>query len=312
MKKRIILIIPLFFLFLIAVIFSEKNKSKDEIFEITFNNDIGYISIYNASSSNIKLIKNEINDLLTKYEKLLDRYNAYDNIINLYTIKTNKDNISYLEIDELLYKMLEKAKKLEQESDGFYSASNGNLYDLWKSYQNQSSVLPSTLELNLAKNSEADIILLGSNKIKNNHPNINLDSIADAYIVEELSTLIKKYKIESFTIHLGDVIKVGKKYSDNPYQIGIEDPLDKTKIVSVVSLENKSLISIGSNSKINKYQDKSLYWFIPGNALKPLDTNSSFSLVGSEAIETKILAYKIYASGDTNINNYSDFQIIKY
>ena len=232
MKKRIILIIPIIFLIIISVIFSEKNKSKDEIFEITFNNDIGYVSIYNASSSNIKLIKNEINDLLTKYEKLLDRYNAYDNVINLYTIKTNKDN--------------------------------------------------------------------------------SLDSIADADIVEELSTLIKKYKIESFTIHLGDVIKVGKKYSDNPYQIGIEDPLDKTKIVSVVSLENKSLISIGSNSKINKYQDKSLYWFIPGNALKPLDTNSSFSLVGSDAIETKILAYKIYTSGDTNIDNDSDFQIIKY
>ncbi len=90
----------------------KKIKSKDEIFEITFNNDIGYISIYNTSSSNIKLIKNEINDLLTKYEKLLNRYNAYDNIINLYTIKTNKDNISYLEIDELLYKNVRKSKKI--------------------------------------------------------------------------------------------------------------------------------------------------------------------------------------------------------
>lgn len=313
MKKLLICIFIAMIVLISYQIFTKKEIVNT--FEIQFNNEIGYISVYNTNQKKVKQIENNIHILLDDYEKLIDRYNSYDGVKNLFYIRTNKDTNEYIELDPKLYNMIKIGLLWEKKSDGFFDIRYGNVIDIWNSYKNQESILPTTEEIEMAKQySVLDVVLTENNQIKNNHPNLTLDDIKIAYIVDELASLLETSNIKSYAIHLANVIRVGEKYTSKPYKIGIESPENQSEITAVIEEENKSIVSIGNNKEFATYKDTLYHTFIPGTSLVPLTKKEAFSIVGTNAVETQIIAYMAYNSENKSefLKKYPDFTLILY
>lgn len=313
MKKKILFLSILIFLLFGIIFLQNKVKTKVSTFEIELDNKIGYISLYNTNKR--KQIEQKIKELLKEYEQLTDRYRSYQNINNLYYIKTNQEQKEYIEIDKKLYQMIEKGLSLEDKTNGFLSITNGNIKDIWFSYQNQTKLLPTNEELALAQsNTVTDIVLQDENKIKNTHPNINLDDIKVAYLVDEIANLLEKEHITSYTIHLENVIKVGKRYNKEAYKIGIESPENEVEIATIVKAEEESIVSIGSIKEFSVYKDMLYHTFIKASSLTPFTKKEAFSIRGKSALETQIVTYMVYdkENKEEYLQQYPDFSLIVY
>lgn len=309
----------LFGILIVIVIFISytflQSKELTNTFEIEFDNKLGYISIYNANSKKVKQIQKEINILLEEYEQLTDRYHSYDGIKNLYYLKNNKETSNYIEIDSRLYDMIKISLEWKDKSNGIFDIRYGNIIDIWKSYENQESVLPSLEEISLAKQyTVLDIDLVKNNQIKNNHPNLTLDDMKIGYIIDKIANLLTKANLNAYTIHLDNIIKVGSSYTKEPYKIGLESPSNANEIVKIIEIENKAVASIGSFKEFSTYKDQQYHQFIPMNTMIPTSKKDAFSIVGDSALEVQIISYILYNSEDINssIKKFNNIQLITY
>lgn len=312
--KKIYLIILIITLFLISYLFLQRKKVSIT-FKIEFDNNIGYISIYNTNLNEIENIHKQINILLKEYEQLTDRYHSYDGVKNLYYLKNNKETSDYIEIDPKLYNMIKIGLDWNDKSNGIFDIRYGNIIDIWKSYENQESVLPTKEEISLAKQyTVLDINLIKNNQIKNNHPNLILDDMKIGYVVDEIADMLKESNINFYTIHLDNIIKVGMSYTDELYKIGLESPIDEMEIIKVIEIENKAVASIGLDKEFSTYKDQLYHKFIPMNTMIPTSKKDAFSIVGDSALEMQIISYILYNSDDisSSIKEFDNIQLITY
>ena len=222
----------LLIIFIIWMIFDYTKKknilqeySKNFFYMDTYIN----VRIYSNNSKKANEALNEIDKIYSDYHKLVDRYNKYDNIKNVYYINNNDSDSEYLEIDSRLYDLIEYGLNAYKETNGLININMGELIDIWKTYREKESGVPSTEEL-MSANIDINRIKISSNKILNNHPNIDLGALAKGYVSEIVSEYLESVGFDKYLINAGGNVIVGNHYGDGEYKIGIEDPTDSNFI----------------------------------------------------------------------------------
>lgn len=280
MKKYIsfigILIVGL--LFSTCFLFNDKLElySKDLFYMDTYIN----VKFYSDSEVKAKNIMENIDNIYREYHELTDRYNGYDDINNVYYINHNDSKDKEIVLDSRLYEMISFAYDFGNDTN-LFDINMGGVIDVWKKCRDTKKCVPTDSELKKA-NKRNDIVLLGDNKIKNNHPNIDLGGVSKGYTTQVVSDYLRSNGITYFLINAGGNVSCGDAYVKDYYKIGIQNP-DGNGIVSTLKGTNISVVTSGGYERNYEYNGKVYNHIIDPTTLFPGDKMKSVTIVSTDS-----------------------------
>ena len=176
-------------------------------------------TLYDGSKSNLTDIENIIN----LYDKLADNYRPRD-INNVYALNNTNDAV---QVDEGLYKMLQKAYSVNKEGAEYYNPLCGSLAKKWKEALEAKTVLSQDVISNeLAKIATSDLTFLENNTIKRSgEAEIDLGGIAKGYTLDVVKAYLDNNNLKQYLINAGSSsILLGEKNSkDGFFSMGLKD-----------------------------------------------------------------------------------------
>lgn len=315
MKKYIKYLLSLAIIILIIIIgiyvYSNKLKvySKNFFYMDTYIN----VKLYTKSQNDADNMFKKVNEIYQKYQNLTDAYNADSDISY---INNNDSNLDELELDKDLYSMIELALSWYEKSDKKFNINMGSVIKIWKYYRDNKTGIPTIDELNNAYNSINDIVLLGNNKIKNNHPSIDLGGISKGYASEEVAKMLKKNGMDSFIINAGGNVVVGKAHNKEKYSIGIESPEKDKDVYQVVKGNNISVVTSGSYERFYEYNGVKYHHIIDPDALFPASNCLSVTVIANDSALADILSTTLFLlpidKGLAIVDSMDDVEAIYY
>lgn len=308
----------LLIIFIIWMIFDYTKKknilqeySKNFFYMDTYIN----VRIYSNNSKKANEALNEIDKIYSDYHKLVDRYNKYDNIKNIYYINNNDSDSEYLEIDSRLYDLIEYGLNAYKETNGLININMGELIDIWKTYREKESGVPSTEEL-MSANIDINRIKISSNKILNNHPNIDLGALAKGYVSEIVSEYLESVGFDKYLINAGGNVIVGNHYGDGEYKIGIEDPTDSNGIYEIIKGNNICITTSGDYQRYYDYNGVRYHHIIDPNTLYPSNYAKSVTVITKDGSLGDMLSTTLFLmsvdEGKEFIKKYDNVEAVWY
>ncbi len=175
--------------------------------------------LYDGNKSNLTDIENIIN----LYDKLADNYRARD-INNVYTLNTTNDTV---QVDEGLYKMLQKAYSVNKEGAEYYNPLCGSLAKKWKEALEATTVLSQDVISNeLAKIATSDLTFLDNFIVKRSgEGEIDLGGMAKGYTLDVVKSYLDENNLKQYLINAGSssILLGEKKSKDGLFKVGLKD-----------------------------------------------------------------------------------------
>ena len=281
MKKCISFIGILFIGLLFAIYFLSNSKldlySKDLFYMDTYIN----VKFYSDDRDKAFDIMSGIDDIYREYHELTDRYNSYDGVNNVYYINHNDSKNKEIVLDSRLYDMIKYVYDFGNNTNGLFDINMGGVIDVWKKYRDKGEGVPSINELKKA-NKRNEIVLLGDNKILNNHPNIDLGGVSKGYTTQVVSDYLRNNGIKYFLINAGGNVSCGESYSKDYYKIGIQNP-DGNGVIDVLKGVNISAVTSGGYERNYEYNGHIYHHIINPKTLYPSEFMKSVTVVSSDS-----------------------------
>lgn len=277
-KLILVFIIAMLLCFLLYFCFNKKDEYTKNIY---YMDTYIYVKIYEKNKNTAEDILDEVEKIYKEYHELTDRYNHHDGILNVYDIYNNNLDSETLTLDEKLYEILEFSDIWNKK---YYKLNieMGNIIDIWKKYRDEKTGIPTLSELKDNSN-YVDLILLGNNKILNNHPNLDLGSIAKGYATEKVGEYLESVGINEYLINAGGNVKVGKSYNKDYYKIGVQSPIASDELLTIVKGNNISVVTSGGYERNYIYNGKEYHHIIDPENLFPSEYVKGVTVISKDS-----------------------------
>lgn len=180
----------------------------------------------------------EIEDILYKYNRLLDNFNSYDNLINIYYLNHHKNE--EITVSKELYDVLDFSIEMMDITNGYFNPLVGNLTAIYRSLEINNPLIDEELVLKEINNLQQSKLLLDEDNLTvtlMGEATLDLGAIAKGYVLN----LIKEYLIGNnltyYLINMGSSsVLLGEKLNDNNgYRVQVEhnNLIYQTKNVSL-------------------------------------------------------------------------------
>ena len=253
------------------------------------------VKLYSDDKKKAEMTLKEVEKIYQEYHQLTHRYEAFDGVVNLYTIAYNTLDKDTLTLDTRLYQLIEKAKSFYDQSNQTFNVAIGCLVDVWKPYREAKTGLPSMEELNGCSNMDPnEIVLLENNQIKNNHVHLDLGGIAKGYATEEVKQYLKKMGFFSYLINAGGNVVVGNYYQDGSFKIGIQNPNQVGKIEEIIKGNNISVVTSGSYERYYEYEGKRYHHILDGKTKMPPNYCLSVTVITEDSALADFLSTTLF------------------
>lgn len=181
-----------------------------------------------------------------RLERMLSRFRAESEIGRINSLAGTRCEKVSSETFEVLFRATEFSKCCQ----GSFDVTIGPLVALWNTYKGVSKPPPeSRIEKAISLVDYTDLAFdhcTRSVGLKKAGQSIDLGGIGKGYAADKVIDVFKKYGISSaFTNFGGNVATVGAKPDGSPWRIGIQHPRQEGKLVGVVSVVNKSVVTSG-------------------------------------------------------------------
>jgi len=275
------------------------------------------VKIYTNDSNKAKSALKGVEDIYKRYHQLTDRYNSYDNLINVYYINNNKDKAKTLLLDKELCTLLHYSIEWYEKSNGLLNINIGNAIDVWKKYRDAGTGIPSDEEIKAITNTDINDIKFESECVLvNNHPNIDLGSISKGYTTEMAGQYLKEVGINKFIINAGGNALVGDHYNDGVYKIGVKNPTNTSKIFTSIKGNNIAVVTSGSYERFYKYNGQIYHHIIDPKTFMPVNYMKSVTVISSsstlaDTVDTMLFLMPI-EEGIEYVNSHDDMEAIWY
>ena len=210
---------PLFPLLLTILITSCSNNVKVIQSKIFPFDTFVEIKLMEGTKENVSDIANIIN----YYDELSDNYQS-KGINNIYSINQTNEQI---EIDEALYKMLEKSFTMKEKGATMYNPLCGSLAKKWKDCFEKKEVLSTAIiQDELTKINNSKINFLENNKVqREGQAEIDLGGIAKGYTLDIVKAYLEEKELTRYIINAGSSsILLGEKNTkDGLFNVGLKD-----------------------------------------------------------------------------------------
>lgn len=295
-NKWIWILLPILVLGVTIFYLIQKNETKEFTRNLFYMDTYIYIKIEEKDTHKATKALAEIEQIYEDYHKLADRYQAYDDIINLYTIHNNTDESKTLTLDSRLYDMIAYGKEWYDKSNGKLDISMGDIIDVWKKYRTQQTGIPTEEELLSNDNGSInDIVLLENNQIENNHANIDLGAIAKGYATEVAGNYLESIEITSYIINAGGNVKVGTPSEKQKYSIGVEDPNSTVgDIFKVIYGKNISVVTSGGYERYYEYEGEKYHHIIDPDTNMPCNYMKSVTVITEDSALGDVLSTLLF------------------
>ncbi|OGC42036.1 hypothetical protein A2Y85_07770, partial [candidate division WOR-3 bacterium RBG_13_43_14] len=201
------------------------------------------IKFYCDDSTRAAAICNKVDRELFLLDSLLSRFSD----ISLVS-KINKDHQAVLTQD--LIQLFELCDSMSVLTSGRFDISIAPLVELWGFYK-RNYQLPDSSEIDKIKKrvNHARIKIVDNTIIIPDNMLIDLGGIAQGYVADRITDLLKKDRIEHALINIGgEIAAVGRSPRNKSWRIGIKHPR-KNGIIEIVELENYTLSTSGDYEK---------------------------------------------------------------
>ena len=235
-------------LFAVLVVYLIRINSTPDKQELEFlGSTMGTVpySVKVISAASVEL-KSSIDSVLVAFNQSLSTY-IPDSEISIFN-KT--DSFAYE--SNLFYPILLKSAEIAQRTNGAFDPTIGPLVNLWGFGPDKVPVAPdSALVDSLMQYVGFDKINFSEEMVRK-QPGVyfDLSAIAKGYAVDLVGEFLESKGLSSYLVEIGGEVRVrGKNLKEEPWSIGIDDPLvDKSerKILAIARLENRSLATSGN------------------------------------------------------------------
>jgi thiamine biosynthesis lipoprotein len=193
-----------------------------------------------------------LNEPFEKIRELNATLTAFDKGSDLEKIKQNAGIMPVVVSDDT-FEIIRKSIEYSKISNGYFDVSIGPLVELWNIEVPEIKDPPviSLIDAERKKIDYTKIVLDKNNKtvyLEEAGMAINLGAIAKGYIADVIMTIIENEGVEHALINLGgNVLVSGGKSMNNPFGVGIEDPLNPGNgYIGVLSLSNGAIVTSGN------------------------------------------------------------------
>lgn len=315
-KKKIAII--LLFIILVALILLYIDKSIYKEYSKNYFYMDTYINIKvntTKSRSEIDSVFEDIDYLYSSYHKLTDRYNLYDDIVNIYYLNEVLKDEESIYIDKRLSDIIDLGIEYYDKTDGLFNIASGNLTSVWKSFIDNCDNLPSSSEIDVNTNID-DIVLDGNRYSKYNGVRLDLGGISKGYVTEIVGNYLEDNGIYSYIINAGGNVKVGKAYEKDNYVVGITDPNNTNSIFTKINVNNLSIVTSGDYQRYCEIDDKTYSHIINPVTGYPSDYVRSVTVIGDNSALADIYSTYLYLisveDGIKIVNSISGIEVIWY
>lgn len=285
-NRKIIIILLSVILIALILLFVDKSTYKE------YSKNYFYMDTYINVKVNTTKSKNEMDDifddidyLYSSYHKLSNRYEEYDNVINIYYLNEVLDDGEEIVIDDRLSDIIELGLLYYDKTDGLFNIAAGNLTLVWKNFIDSCDTIPSSNDLDVNINID-DIKLDGNTYTKYNDIKLDLGGITKGYVTELVGNYLEDNGISSYIINAGGNVKVGKAYGKDNYIVGVTDPDSTNNIFTKVNVNNLSVVTSGNYQRYCEL-DGDIYSHIinpvskyPSNYMQSVTVISDSSTIG--------------------------------
>lgn len=316
MKKRILAIAIITVLVVATYLYlykPVKTYQKDMYFMDTYIN----VKFYTNDSKLANKTLKEVETIYSTYHQLSDRFSAYPALNNVFYINNNTDKSLAIKLDSRLYNLIKYGIEWYDISGGVKNINIGNVVDVWKKYRTLGTGVPTLAELKGAGSiAITDIVLKADNYILNNHPNIDLGSIAKGYATEEVGKYLRSIGINKFLINAGGNVLVGDHYNNGVYKIGIQDPTSETGIFQIVKGNNIAVVTSGGYERYYEYNGVKYNHIIDPSTLFPAKDFKSVTVITNSSALGDSLSLILFVlpieQGKAFIKNFDNVEAIWY
>ena len=294
MKK----LVPLFFVFFIITGIAQERKyvtvqktqklmgSRFDITVVALNEEIGYINIDEAISE------------ITRIEKLISSWDPDSE-----TSLINKNaGIKPVKVSFELFRLIEKAKKISELTDGAFDISYASMDKIWK-FDGSMKYKPTEEEIkrSIEKVGHEKIILNVKDHtvfLKEKGLKISFGAIGKGYAADKAKELLVSKQVVAGIINAaGDLTTWGTKASGEKWLIGIANPLSKDKIFSWLPIVESSVATSGNYEKFVVFDGKKYSHIIDPRTGYPSRGVNSVTIFAKSAELCDALATAVFIMG---------------
>ena len=149
-----------------------------------------------------------------------------------------------------VYSLVEYSLWISEKTEGLFNPAIGALTSIW-SIGSDSAKIPSQDEINqvLPLLSTDDIVLDSENKtvyLKKKGMKLDLGGIGKGYAADSVRDYLVSNGVERAIVNLGgNIYALGRKNNEEKWKVGIMDPNASGKYVTLVEVEDKSVVTSG-------------------------------------------------------------------
>lgn len=154
------------------------------------------------------------------------------------------------EVSDDVFRVLEDAVKFSRLTNGAFDVTVQPLIELWKDADRRGQ-LPDKESLKNARDKIGyeNIILEAPNRLIFKKPGMKIDlgGIAKGFTSDEVAKILRKNGIRDFFVaSAGDIFCSGAPPGKKAWEIGIQDPKNKSKIIGTINLRNRGVSTSGN------------------------------------------------------------------
>lgn len=210
--------------------------------------------------------------------------------------------VESFEVSKELYDLIETSIYYGRVSSGGFDISLGPIIDLW-GIGTEAERVPESSEI------EPLLGLVGYNKIQlldNNHiyleegMKLDLGGIAKGYAADQLVAIAKEGGITSGFINLGgNVVVIGEKEVDTPFNIGVQNPFDgRNAYIGFVSVSDMTVVTSGDYERYFDFEGVRYHHLFDSITGYPSQSDvNGVSIVADSSMDADALSTAVFVLG---------------
>lgn len=267
-KKHLNRIICLIWAVAVVTAISACSSAGNDKYSVTYTDVFDTVTVFTAYCGSQKEFDDASERVHDELVRLYNMFNIYDEDSDISTLHKN----GQLEIGEDIYKVLNTAISLYDETGGKLNIAMGTVFEIWHDFrESQSSDLPAKEELeNAALHSNIKDIALSENSVSLKDTQLRLDfgAIVKGYAVDKAA---EKAGLENFILNVGgNVVVRGEKPEGKAWKVGIENP--EGGLVTAVEVKNTAVVTSGDYQRYRLMNGIRYHHIIDTETLYPVGT----------------------------------------
>jgi thiamine biosynthesis lipoprotein len=251
------------------------------------------VIVYDTDENAAQQTIDEAYEMLARYHKLFDIYNAYEGLNNLYTVNQNAGDAP-VPVDEDILDLIAFGMEMYDTTDGALNIAMGSVTALWTEYReagmddpDRAALPPQDALEEAGRHTDISGVVIdraaGTLYLADSDLRLDVGAIAKGYAVQRVVERLKSEGVRSLLISAGgNVCAVGTKADGSNWKVGVQDPYSGGYLLAV-RVDDRSLVTSGTYERYYTVDGKDYHHIIDPKTLYPSVYYDSVSVLCADS-----------------------------